>query len=437
MEGAGVRICRTIGTGALRNLDPFLMLASAFIALLGRHSVTVLHWWKTAHLAKLWYLINFASFVAATAHIWLQSSPVDWISRKARICLCPLQDELKLPTSEATSGFPDHPHRGFETCSIMLKGKMEHRDHIGNHVRALQICAAAGPWAICISTPRLPGVFVAAGVMSRLVELIPDCLLQGVIGPGGVQWMTAGRGIVHSEVRNTVVLVFYAHMAVLIWHFAWLVGHMLLSQVRSWKLVTCADAHDDRRWWLAWIPALDQLAQGAQNGEAKVGAHLYCFWGMFIMVCSFNCTYILLLFAASARLAILWTVIWFEAGGWCCPVPQLYRYQDYQASDIPIVEKDGVKVRIMAGSSYGAEGPIKVRTYLRVMMLGSFHKSTIARCEAVFMCLTIQCSWFARQGAAQRGCWYCAACACRCATQECCWTSMCRRAPRFPPRYGF
>lgn len=45
-------------------------------------------------------------------------------------------------------------HRGFSTCSIMLSGRMEHRDSAGNH---------------------------------------------GVIGPGGVQWMTAGRGIVHSE----------------------------------------------------------------------------------------------------------------------------------------------------------------------------------------------------------------------------------------------
>ena len=57
--------------------------------------------------------------------------------------LC-VADELKLPPGEASSGFPDHPHRGFETCSIMLSGKMEHRDHVGNH---------------------------------------------GVIGPGGVQWM--------------------------------------------------------------------------------------------------------------------------------------------------------------------------------------------------------------------------------------------------------
>ncbi len=36
------------------------------------------------------------------------------------------------------------------------------------------------------------------------------------------------------------------------------------------------------------------------------------------------------------------------------------RYQDYQADDIPIVEKDGMRVRVMAGSSYGAEGPVKV-----------------------------------------------------------------------------
>jgi redox-sensitive bicupin YhaK (pirin superfamily) len=63
-------------------------------------------------------------------------------------------DELKMPAHEATAGFPDHPHRGFETCSIMLSGKIEHRDSVGNH---------------------------------------------GVIGPGGVQWMTAGRGIIHSE----------------------------------------------------------------------------------------------------------------------------------------------------------------------------------------------------------------------------------------------
>lgn len=51
-------------------------------------------------------------------------------------------------------GFPDHPHRGFETVTYVLEGAMEHRDSKGNH---------------------------------------------GVLGPGDVQWMTAGSGLVHSE----------------------------------------------------------------------------------------------------------------------------------------------------------------------------------------------------------------------------------------------
>ena len=51
-------------------------------------------------------------------------------------------------------GFPDHPHRGFETISYMLAGRMRHRDSAGN---------------------------------------------EGLLQPGGVQWMTAGRGVIHSE----------------------------------------------------------------------------------------------------------------------------------------------------------------------------------------------------------------------------------------------
>ena len=51
-------------------------------------------------------------------------------------------------------GFPDHPHRGFETITYMLQGRMRHRDSAGN---------------------------------------------EGLLVPGSVQWMTAGRGVIHSE----------------------------------------------------------------------------------------------------------------------------------------------------------------------------------------------------------------------------------------------
>ncbi len=89
-DGAGVRLKRSIGTTALDHLDPFLLLD------------------------------EFRS-----------DQPDDYIA-----------------------GFPDHPHRGFETVTYMLAGRMEHRDHTG---------------------------------------------LQGNLEAGSIQWMTAGRGIVHSE----------------------------------------------------------------------------------------------------------------------------------------------------------------------------------------------------------------------------------------------
>lgn len=89
-DGAGVSLERVIGQPALRNLDPFLMLD------------------------------RFHS-----------DDPNAYIR-----------------------GFPNHPHRGFETVTVMRAGRMRHRDSRGNH---------------------------------------------GIIGGGGSQWMTAGRGIIHSE----------------------------------------------------------------------------------------------------------------------------------------------------------------------------------------------------------------------------------------------
>ncbi len=53
------------------------------------------------------------------------------------------------------AGFPDHPHRGFETVTYMLAGRMRHRDSAGH---------------------------------------------EGLLEDGGVQWMTAGRGVIHSEI---------------------------------------------------------------------------------------------------------------------------------------------------------------------------------------------------------------------------------------------
>jgi hypothetical protein len=56
--------------------------------------------------------------------------------------------------SDYIAGFPDHPHRGFETVTYMLAGRMRHRDSAGH---------------------------------------------EGLLESGGIQWMTAGRGVIHSE----------------------------------------------------------------------------------------------------------------------------------------------------------------------------------------------------------------------------------------------
>jgi redox-sensitive bicupin YhaK (pirin superfamily) len=60
----------------------------------------------------------------------------------------------------AATGFPPHPHRGFETVTYLLSGEFQHRDSWGNH---------------------------------------------GILHPGDVQWMTAGSGLVHSEMPGETV----------------------------------------------------------------------------------------------------------------------------------------------------------------------------------------------------------------------------------------
>ncbi|PUE05982.1 hypothetical protein B9Z51_17190 [Limnohabitans sp. T6-5] len=57
------------------------------------------------------------------------------------------------------AGFPDHPHRGFETVTYMIAGRMLHRDSAGH---------------------------------------------EGLLQNGGVQWMTAGKGVIHSEIPQQV-----------------------------------------------------------------------------------------------------------------------------------------------------------------------------------------------------------------------------------------
>jgi quercetin 2,3-dioxygenase len=81
--------------------------------------------------------------------------------------------------------------RGFETCSIMMEGQMEHRDSAGNKVSRCMQGACAG----CFQQHARH--FLVAPPAANV------SLLQGVIGPGGVQWMTAGRGIIHSEMPRS------------------------------------------------------------------------------------------------------------------------------------------------------------------------------------------------------------------------------------------
>jgi len=114
------------------------------------------------------------------------------------------------------AGFPDHPHRGFETVTYMLDGRMRHKDNHGH---------------------------------------------EGVLEPGAVQWMTAGRGIVHSEMPE-----------------------QREGRMRGFQL------------WMN-LPAKDKMAPP--------------------------------------------------------------NYQEFDAATLPLVERPGVQVKVIAGTLDGASGPVK------------------------------------------------------------------------------
>lgn len=126
-----------------------------------------------------------------------------------------LLDEFRV---SAPAGFPDHPHRGFETVTYMLSGITRHEDFLGN---------------------------------------------KGEIGPGDLQWMTAGRGVVHCEMPR---------------------GEEPAHGLQLWVNLTKRDKMIDPVW------------------------------------------------------------------------------QNLMAKDIPVGERDGVKVNVIAGSSMGIQSPIYTRT---------------------------------------------------------------------------
>ena len=120
------------------------------------------------------------------------------------------------PVEGPIQGFPTHPHRGIETVTYMLEGNVRHRDSLGN---------------------------------------------MGVIGPGDVQWMTSGRGILHEEMPKRG-------------------ASGLINGFQLWVN----------------LPATLKMSQP--------------------------------------------------------------RYQEVTASDIPIIERDGAKIRLISGEFEGVQGPV-------------------------------------------------------------------------------
>ena len=112
MEGAGVKICRTVlSLNAVVHMDKVAQFGHSILQPrigLGYVNHCVPEWQQS-------FLLQVGTPALRNLDPFL------------------MLDELKGPAHEAASGFPDHPHRGFSTCSIILRCKPAHAHSLGEH----------------------------------------------------------------------------------------------------------------------------------------------------------------------------------------------------------------------------------------------------------------------------------------------------------------
>jgi hypothetical protein len=109
-----------------------------------------------AVMRSVQHVVGAVRTVEGAGFVVRRPFPVPGFSQFDPFLLLDEMGPVDLPPGEA-KGAPDHPHRGFETVTYILEGQAQHRDSAGN---------------------------------------------AGALGPGDVQWMTAGSGVVHSEMPS-------------------------------------------------------------------------------------------------------------------------------------------------------------------------------------------------------------------------------------------